>query len=320
MQGSIKAYWKKEGLRRFIIRCLLFLLIITIIPLLTYKLVLATTPPTQFLPFSLVTLGQAALFSIIAFFIISREKLKKLKKHPFIVKESIIFFILSMCSVIAFFVLRTYVYHNYSKSLQNSTLIILGMTLSILFWIGFLIIAIFNTNTIKEFKIKIKKEIIISFILFICSYLVFTGIQRLWKYLSKIVATSVTTLLSIISSNVTLQIVPNGSPHASINGFNVTIGQPCSGVDSMLLFIGLYSIIVAYDWKILNKKKLFILFIPGLIGIFLFNILRVFLLMLFGAYVSPAFAIGLFHSNIGWILFIIYSLIFWYFAYPWMKK
>jgi hypothetical protein len=97
-----------------------------------------------------------------------------------------------------------------------------------------------------------------------------------------------------------------------INDFVVGISNQCSGVDSLLLFSSLYFIISALDWKKMRKKPLIYFFIFGLIGAFLMNILRVYLLMLVGAYISPTFALHAFHTNIGWILFIIYFVIYWY--------
>ena len=99
--------------------------------------------------------------------------------------------------------------------------------------------------------------------------------------------------------------------HLGVNEFIVKIGKPCSGIDSMLLFTSLYALIIALDHKVLNKKTALLLFPIGLIGIFAFNIIRVYLLMLIGIHVSEDFAIGLFHQNVGWILFIIYFAIFY---------
>jgi len=96
-----------------------------------------------------------------------------------------------------------------------------------------------------------------------------------------------------------------------LNNFRVIIGQPCSGIDSMLLFISLYLIIAIMDWKRINKKMAILLFFIGAVGMYLTNILRIFILFLVGIYISPKFAVGLFHTNIGWILFIIFFFIYW---------
>jgi exosortase/archaeosortase family protein len=62
------------------------------------------------------------------------------------------------------------------------------------------------------------------------------------------------------------------------------------------------------------------MFIPSSIGLFLVNILRVYLLIVIGASISPDLALTLFHTYAGIILFIIYFLLFWLTFYKWMKK
>jgi exosortase/archaeosortase family protein len=53
---------------------------------------------------------------------------------------------------------------------------------------------------------------------------------------------------------------------------------------------------------------------------FITNILRIFLLFLIGAHYSPKLAVGLFHTNLGWILFIVYFGIFWIIAQRFIYK
>ncbi|MEM4398030.1 MAG: archaeosortase/exosortase family protein, partial [Candidatus Woesearchaeota archaeon] len=64
------------------------------------------------------------------------------------------------------------------------------------------------------------------------------------------------------------------------------------------------------DRKRLKIIQTIIAFILGLIGMFLTNMIRILLLFIIGAYVSADFALGMFHNNIGWILFIIYFYLF----------
>ncbi len=62
------------------------------------------------------------------------------------------------------------------------------------------------------------------------------------------------------------------------------------------------------------------LFFIGALGMFLTNILRIFILFIVGAHISPDLAVGLFHTNVGWILFILYFFIFWYIASKFVYK
>ena len=101
-----------------------------------------------------------------------------------------------------------------------------------------------------------------------------------------------------------------------MEGFSVLIGSPCSGIDGMTLFTTLYVLIIAFDWKNVNKLKALIFLPFGTLGMFCMNTLRVYLLLIVGVLYSKEFAIGAFHSNIGWILFLCYFLSFLYLMYP----
>jgi exosortase/archaeosortase family protein len=101
-----------------------------------------------------------------------------------------------------------------------------------------------------------------------------------------------------------------------VEDFSVLIGSPCSGIDGMTLFVTLYCLIVCFDWKNVNKLRAAIFLPFGTLGMFLMNTLRVYLLLVVGVLYSEEFAIGAFHSNIGWILFLVYFLTFLYFIYP----
>ena len=74
------------------------------------------------------------------------------------------------------------------------------------------------------------------------------------------------------------------------------------------------------DWHEINRRRAFALFIPGMAGMFGVNILRIYLLYLMAIYISVDFALSAFHSNIGWILFVLYFVVFEYFSYSWIRK
>ena len=105
-----------------------------------------------------------------------------------------------------------------------------------------------------------------------------------------------------------------------VKNFVVSIEEACSGVDSLFLFRTLYICIGTIDWKKFNKLKLILMFFPAVMGLFLVNILRVYLLILIGVLTNPQVTIQLFHTYLGMILFIIYFTIFWRFTYRWMKS
>ena len=78
----------------------------------------------------------------------------------------------------------------------------------------------------------------------------------------------------------------------------------------MFLFMCVSIMVMALDWKRIRKSRAVPLLLPGLIGAFSVNILRVYVLIVVGVLISPGFAIGLFHSYIGSLLFLVYALVF----------
>jgi len=137
--------------------------------------------------------------------------------------------------------------------------------------------------------------------------------RQLWPLLSNLVVGLNEMLLAPFGS---VETVFGPAPSLVLNGFGVVIGEACAGVDSAILFAGVFLFIALLDWPGL-KHKIFIGMLPfGLIGMFLVNVVRVGLLMIVGAFYSPEFALSMFHGNAGWVLFVIYTLAFWWWAYP----
>ena len=42
--------------------------------------------------------------------------------------------------------------------------------------------------------------------------------------------------------------------------------------------------------------------------------------MLVGIYIDPQFAVDTFHTNIGWMLFLVFFIIYWHFGSQWVYK
>jgi exosortase/archaeosortase family protein len=288
------------------------------IQILTIKISVATKIPGTLTPFYLVDLAKVGLFIGILFCVVYREKLSKLKEYKFEIKSFIIFGILEIISLISYFRFKAFVLNN--LNIVNTNLHLYQFfTYSILFLILiFLGLAILGYKFSKYFIKGFKKEISLSLILFFIIYTLSYYVQKSWHYFSFVVAKSVSWLLNLITiSTLGFQ---DKLPIIQFKSFIIGIDSPCSGIESMFLFTILYLFIAGYDWKILNKKKLAWMFIPGIVSVFLLNIIRIFLLILLGAYVSPSFALGMFHTNASWIFFLIYFGLFWKLSYKWMKR
>ena len=90
--------------------------------------------------------------------------------------------------------------------------------------------------------------------------------------------------------------------------FQVLIDPACSGYEG----ISLITVFVAvYIWVFRNELRFpqtLLLFPLGIVGIYVANVIRLAVLILFGTYLSPDAAVSGFHSQAGWIAFTVIAL------------
>ena len=201
----------------------------------------------------------------------------------------------------------------YSKTFK--TLLNLKFLIKILA-IVCLFLAVFGTAAAKS--LVIRKESVLALLFSYIVYFFSFGIQPYWRFFSG-AATSVSYFfLKIISKDAAMAVV-SGNPLVGIAPFIVQINAQCSGTEGLAFFTVMSSLIIMIDWNKVDKKRLWI--IPlGLMGMFLVNCLRITLIILIGKYISADFAVNTFHTNVGWVLFILYFVVFWYFAYGWLVR
>jgi exosortase/archaeosortase family protein len=189
--------------------------------------------------------------------------------------------------------------------LAHLAIIVLAISL-LLGWFG-----IKNCRLLAQYyriELLIAGGLCIGFFVFLIS------VYGTWTVLSSIVLHSVKEIFGIIGiSSVYLP------PQTLVfSKFAISIAEGCSGIESIALFTSLFGLVGVLDWQRLDQKKYLIIFVPALLILFGFNILRVFVLILAGYYINPTIAFSLFHTYAGMLFFIIYSLIFWSLAYKWM--
>ena len=94
------------------------------------------------------------------------------------------------------------------------------------------------------------------------------------------------------------------------SGYRVIIGVPCSGVESITVFL---SAAIAYFISIREKekRKIFLYSLIGLVFIFLMNILRIMIIVLVGYYYGDEVMFFV-HANLGWMMFALAMIVFWY--------
>lgn len=118
-----------------------------------------------------------------------------------------------------------------------------------------------------------------------------------------IISTSILNLLGTASYNDRI---------INFNGFNVGIGDACSGVESLSVF---FSSVIAYmvAVKMKNIKKMFKYLLLGGVLLYFMNIVRVLVIILVGRYMGVEEMLFV-HYNLGWVFFLIGMGVFWYFV------
>ena len=261
----------------------------------------------------------SAIFVVVAFLLWRRKDILNFKAYKQNHKQTIAFSLLAILSLILHYIFKHWVVVNLALALQHVILITLIKYGFNIIFVVLLAFAVYNINFIKLFIKNYYKSIIFFTIILFLYYRLIGWFQDSWIFFSTIVGKILLYIFSIFFDNVVFYLSPSSGPVLGVNNFKVGISKVCSGIDSLLFFISLFAILVVLNWKELDKKRMAILFIPGVIGTFILNIIRVFLIILI-AQKYPNFAVDLFHTNAGWILFLGYFIAFWHFGSKWVLK
>jgi len=301
----------KRGLKQLLLRTAIFLaLSYLLIPIIIDKISSYTGLQLlgRFNYMPMVFFSFAFLFIFVLF---NRASLKEIKEYKQDMLQSAVFVFLTASLLFVYFVIA-YIPKSIGFPMNYDGIVLTNIVyFSAIITLG---IAVFNISFIKKY-FRSLAALFIIFSIFFASILL---IRQSWMFFSSMITRITFFLISLTFPNSRMS-VGNGDPTLAIGDFTVIIGSPCSGIDSLSMFSSLFLLICIYDWSMINKKKAAFLFLIGMAGSFIVSILRIYLLMVVGAY-YPKFSMGLFHSNAGWILFVIYFLGFFYFTYPWMKK
>jgi len=203
---------------------------------------------------------------------------------------------------------------NFLYTLSFKLGILLKIAAVIFVWLSLFGIG-FSKNIIR----KQWKELCFATIFAFFLIYVVNKIYGLWEYLSKVVGYGVYFLLKISFLHPTISF-PGSNPDVGIPGIILNIAETCSGIEGISLFLFVYTLLLIIFWRRIKHKKALFLYIPGVIGVYLVNIVRVYLIFIVAKLIGIDFAVNAFHVNIGMVLFILYSLTFWYVVLKWIKK
>jgi exosortase/archaeosortase family protein len=257
------------------------------------------------------TIALVGLLLVTGFFLLNRQTLKDWKITKFRWSQAILYFFLAIISIGGYYALRYWIKHNVTAAAGNKIMLIILLYIGIMTFPILLLLATFQFDTLRKLLSTHIKEIPYYVLSGTFIYFALVSIENLWIYFSSGIARMLQFIFRIFYDNVTLSFRPEG-PVLRVESFGALIGAPCSGIDSFFLFTGLYAFVFLLDYTKLNKTRMLLLFPIGAIGMYLINLIRIFLLFLTGIYINPKFAVGLFHQNIGWILFILYFVFFWW--------
>ena len=263
----------------------------------------------------------AIAFGVIAFILWNRKSLTQLKGNKRHNKETFVFAVLSLILLVGHYGLKYAI--KLAGELSSTQIVLLSSGKYVLL-IGFLLslaVTCYTRVFLKDFWKRYKPSLAVFGLIGIAYFFLIQVFQLVWYKLSYFVSVSVHWLLSLSFAPLFYSAgTAVGGPRIGYNGFLVSISNECSGVDSLLLFISLFALLIALDWRRMHLKRMAILFIPGLLMTVAYNILRIYLLMIVGILYDPQFAVDGFHSNAGWILFLIFFMIFWHFGSKWVYK
>ncbi|MBT7903013.1 archaeosortase/exosortase family protein [Candidatus Woesearchaeota archaeon] len=254
---------------------------------------------------------------LVLFFILNEEELMKLKPKTDLF-QLIVFSVSSLILFFLFFVLRYFIH---PKSNYDFAWTIFYVS-SVLYGLGTITFfcAIFGLNYFKKVFFKYKKTFI-SLILLIVIYVAIKEFLNLnWVYFSSLVANLTAGMLNLVYGNIATVVPYEQGMGLVAKGFLAGISKDCSGIESSSLFLFLFLVVLLYDDKLKKDWKLFTAFGLALIGDFVLTSFRIFLLTIVAIEIDRQFAINLFHNNIGWILFVVYFLVFYFLLTKYFRK
>ncbi len=301
------------NITQFLIRLGVFIIIFLLVTGIIGPWVVASKLLYGFHFFIYGNMGKLLIFSILAFFVIAREKIHSIHIYPYDKKN--------LLYIVAAFGLIPVLFSSARLLLQSESFTAnLGLSLlthAILVLVTILpVFGVFGVRWVIYFLTFFKKELLQCLAIAIVLYLAIFQVWKLWPYLADIVLVSVQKICQLF-----FPIVRVGSDRRIlVQTFVVRIDEACSGIEGVFLFSCLYALIGFMDYQKLNKKKLFGMFLPSLLGLFATNVLRVAVLVMIGVLWSPKIALELFHTYAGLMFFVIYFIIFWRISYKWMMK
>ena len=306
---------EKKGFRDMIIKSVVFIGLLALMQVLIQPLSAATPLPEIFKPFSLIYLEDTILFVFAVFAAYNWKQLAGIKKYKLSI-SGLLFIPVGALFVGAYYALKFSLNTSQFWFEHVWAFIALKYLFLALMVLSFFAAAFGREMICGQYRIY-KRQVPYLLGTALGYWMISSFIEGMWHVFSGTVAWMVYSLLKLSYPGASMTPGVDG-PSIVAGGFGARIGSLCSGIESMMLFSALFVIIVAVDFDKIDVKRALIVFFPALAGVFLLNVVRIYLLFLVAINVSRDIAVGMFHTNAGYILFCAYFFMFLWFAYPWM--
>ena len=156
-------------------------------------------------------------------------------------------------------------------------------------------------------------------------YLFDLSIHYIWPFLSSAVTMIVYQLLRLLGFDMFM-----GADQYTISHplFSARVAAACSGLEGIFLFIFLFSLIVIVDWGSYSVRKALLIYLLGILYMFLLNVLRVMVFFAAAIWATKQWGEGqasqlfvwFFHANVGWIFYLIGIALFFSILFRFMQK
>ncbi|MFH1426356.1 MAG: archaeosortase/exosortase family protein [Candidatus Kerfeldbacteria bacterium] len=257
------------------------------------------------------TLGRSSvvlpLLAGLIFFAWTKDTLFKIDKLKWNWIQVAVFGALHIAAVLGFIWLKNFIISDTAAALEHFNLVVAVRYALPALIVVFLAFALFPLRVFRRFWVALAGSVGLAYVFFQLS-LWFKGF---WNFFADGVSAVVVVILQLLGHDVTRLTGAENAPIIQLTDFSLTINHQCSGIESMSLFALLFALILIVDRDKINWKKAAIAFVPGIILMYGVNVIRIVVLFLVAIYYNLQFAIHTFHTNAGWILFILYFAIFW---------
>ena len=183
-----------------------------------------------------------------------------------------------------------------------------------------LFIGVFGIPFSRHIYAVAKTEVYVSALSSLGFFMLLKLLETYWRTVAVAALANARFLLSLFFNNVIFVTENVRCPQIGLPDYAVTVCKGSSGFESAALFSFLSLLILITNWNLISRQRFLLFFVPGLLGTVVVNGLRIFLMIAIGSLFSKEFASGTFHTNIGWVLFLLYSAVFWLVLLPHMKK